>query len=48
MIRKKPLKQYITVPIAPGESASGTAFISNMKDVDGNGQLDIFCRQQVK
>lgn len=38
------VKQCIKVPPAPGETQPTNAVISNMKDVDGDGQMDIFCR----
>jgi len=37
------VKQCIVVPPAPGETVPSHAVISNMKDVDGDGRIDLFC-----
>lgn len=38
------VKQFLAVPPAPGETEPTNAVISNMKDVDGDGRMDVFCR----
>ena len=38
------VKRFIPVPPAPGQTLPSHAVISNLKDVDGDGRIDVFCR----